>query len=514
MVSPHPMNGYEKTAASIEELATALRRLPEEKRIVLCHGVFDLLHIGHIRYLEQARSFGDILVVTITPDRFVDKGPHRPAFPEQLRAEAVASLSCVDHVAINQWPTAEQTLRQLKPHVYVKGMEFKDTSDDPTGKIAGEAKVCEELGIAIRFTGDIVFSSSHLINTYHSNLPQEVDDYIRVFRRRNSLDDIRTVLDRMADLKVLVLGDAIMDAYQYCEAIGKSSKDPTLVVRRQSEDIFAGGVLAVANHVAGFTDQVDLLTVLGAQESYERMIRSSLHTNVTPLFLFSPEAPTMLKRRFVDGYSLNKLLEIYVCGDDTLPENVACQLRSLLKERIAGYDLVICADFGHGAISRETALLLAEHAPFLAVNTQANAGNRGFHVITRYPRMDYGCIARHELDLESRDRNGPVRPHMDRLLRQLGCRCFTVTLGRKGCAVSDCDDGFIVVPSFARKIVDRVGAGDALFALTSLAACLGVEGELLAFLGNVAGSLAVEVIGNKKPVNREAALKYITALMK
>ena len=504
----------EKIAASIEELATVLRQLPPAKRIVLCHGVFDLLHIGHIRYFEQARTFGDILVVTITPDRFVDKGPHRPAFSEKLRAEAVASLSCVDYVAINQWPTAEQTMRQLKPHVYVKGMEFKDATGDPTGKIAREAKAAEEMGIAIRFTGDIVFSSSHLINTCLSNLPQEMDDYMRVFRRRNSLDDIRTVLDRMAGLKVLVLGDAIMDAYQYCEAIGKSSKDPTLVVRRQSEDIFAGGVLAVANHVAGFAGRVDLVTVLGARESYEQLIRSSLHTNVTPHFLFSPDAPTMLKRRFVDGYSLNKLLEIYVCGDDRLPEHVARQLRALLTERIAGYDLVICADFGHGVISRETARLLAEQAPFLAVNTQANAGNRGFHVITRYPRMDYGCLAKHELDLESRDRNGPVRPHMDRLLRQLGGRCFTVTLGRKGCAVSNRDEEFVFVPALARKIVDRVGAGDALFAVTSLAAFLDVESELLAFLGNVAGSLAVEVIGNKKTINRETALKYITALMK
>ena len=95
----------------IEQLAKLLQSLrAENKKIVNCHGVFDLLHIGHIRHLEQARRIGDILVVTITPDRYVDKGPHRPAFTETLRAETIASLSCVDYVAINQWPTAEETL--------------------------------------------------------------------------------------------------------------------------------------------------------------------------------------------------------------------------------------------------------------------------------------------------------------------------------------------------------------------------------------------------------------------
>ena len=76
------------------------------KVVVHCHGVFDLLHIGHIRYFEQARRMGDLLIVTLTPDHYVDKGPHRPAFTQDLRAESIASLSCVDYVAINAWTTA------------------------------------------------------------------------------------------------------------------------------------------------------------------------------------------------------------------------------------------------------------------------------------------------------------------------------------------------------------------------------------------------------------------------
>ena len=160
-------NGKIKTIEELTEVLASHRA--ESKKIVHCHGVFDLLHIGHIRYFEQAQGMGDVLVVTVTPDQYVDKGPHRPAFNEILRAEAVASLSCVDYVAINKWPTAEETLRFLRPDVYVKGSEFKNMASDMTGKIAREEKVVREIGGTLAFAEDIVFSSTNLINRYVSN---------------------------------------------------------------------------------------------------------------------------------------------------------------------------------------------------------------------------------------------------------------------------------------------------------------------------------------------------------
>ncbi len=179
------IRGQQEKICDIKTLADISRSLRDQgKTIVHCHGVFDLLHIGHIRYFGQARAMGDCLLVTITPDRFVDKGPHRPAFPEALRAEAVASLSCVDHVAVNEWQTAEETLRLLRPHFYVKGAEFKARSSDMTGKIGREAAVAQEMGVALRFTEDIVFSSSSLINRFFSNFSREITDYLYVFRQR------------------------------------------------------------------------------------------------------------------------------------------------------------------------------------------------------------------------------------------------------------------------------------------------------------------------------------------
>jgi rfaE bifunctional protein nucleotidyltransferase chain/domain len=151
---------------SLEKLAEKIREVKsQDKTIVHCHGCFDLMHPGHIKYFQAAKRMGDILVVTITPDRYVDKGPDRPVFPEMLRAESIAALECVDYVAINQWPTAVETLRLLRPHFYVKGQEFENL-EDKTGKLQKEYKVVKEVGAEIRFTHEIVFSSTKLLNTY------------------------------------------------------------------------------------------------------------------------------------------------------------------------------------------------------------------------------------------------------------------------------------------------------------------------------------------------------------
>lgn len=133
------------------------------KKVVLCHGCFDLMHPGHIKYFQAAKLMGDILAVTVTPDAFVDKGPGRPIFNQQLRAESIAALECVDYVAINKWPTAEETIRLLRPDIYVKGQEFEGL-EDKTGKLQKELKVIQDLGVEIRFTHEIVFSSTELIN--------------------------------------------------------------------------------------------------------------------------------------------------------------------------------------------------------------------------------------------------------------------------------------------------------------------------------------------------------------
>ncbi|MFC1516297.1 PfkB family carbohydrate kinase [Thermodesulfobacteriota bacterium] len=486
----------------------------ENKKIVLCHGCFDLLHVGHIRHFRQAKRFGDVLVVTLTPDRFVDKGSGRPAFPEKLRAESIASLDEIDFVAINEWPTAENTIRLLKPHYYAKGLEFKDAKSDYTGKIDKEKAVVEEVGAQLIFTDDIVFSSSNLINRFLMDKPAEIKEFLDIFRKRYDLEYIHDVLDEMALLKVMVIGDTILDDYQYCEAIGKSSKDPVLALKYMDNEMFAGGILAVANHVASFVQNVRLFSVRGENESFEDFIDGKLHRNITPHFVMKPGAPTIIKRRFLDGYSFNKLLEVYIMDSSELPDGLDQEFCDMVKEELPKYDMVITADFGHGAISKRMIKTLCESSSFLAVNTQANAGNRGFHTISSYPRADFVSLAEHEIRLEKRTMSAPLRPMMNELYEKLNCRTFVVTRGRKGCLVRGKNKSFVACPSLTMNVVDRVGAGDAFLTIAALSSFLGVDEEVIGFLGNAVGAMAVEIIGNKKSIGKMTLKKYITSIMK
>lgn len=497
---------------SLDDLAV---RLEDERRrgrrVVLCHGVFDLLHIGHIRYLRRARELGDVLVVTCTPDRFVDKGPGRPAFTEQLRAEALASLDCVDYVAINAWPTAEETLRLLRPHVYAKGAEYKNL-DDGTGNIVREVRAAEEIGARAEFVEDIVFSSSNLINRYLSNFSRETQEYLGLFRQRHSIGEIVTRLDSLRDLTVLLVGDAIIDEYVYCSPLGASSKDPVLAVRHQSTERFAGGAAAVANHLAQHVKRVVFCTVLG-DDGEEDFFRQRLAPNVEMRPCLRPGASTVRKSRALDGYSFQKLLEIYHMADTTLPDSVADALQKEVDAALPDADLVVAADFGNGCIMLPLAARLSESAPFLAVNAQANAGNRGQHTIGRWPRADFISQALHEMTLEFRNSSLTSIDMMVELKRRLRARAVLLTEGRRGCSVLNADE-LQRAPSFAATVVDRVGAGDALFSLTSLAAYRDCPADVIAFLGNIAGCLAVETIGNATAVSRDAIIKYITAIMK
>ena len=498
----------------IEELARVIQVLKNQgKKIVQCHGVFDILHIGHIRHLEEAKQWGDILIVTITPDRFAAKGDERPVFNESFRAQTVTSLHFVDYVSIIREPDAAEAIRLLKPHIFVRGSSLRDQNIESSRHMEKENEAIKEICATLIYTDDIEFSSTNIINRFFSNISEEIKEYLKVFRQRYKNDDLFHILDRMEGFNVLVIGDTILDEYQYCEAIGKSSKDPVLALRYQSHDLFAGGVLAVANHVANFAGKVKLVTVIGEKDSHEEFIRTQLRPNIDPHLIVQENAPTLIKRRFIEGYSLNKLFEVYVMDNKGLSKKKTYELCEWIKSIISRYDIVIAADFGHGAISDDVIDVLVEYSPFLAVNTQANAGNRGFNTISKYKKADYVCLAEHEIRLEARSIDGDLRQITEKIAERLKCKYFVVTRGRRGALIRSERGSFIEVPAFAQNIVDRIGAGDAFFAVTSMVALQSVNPELLGFIGNAVGSLAVEIIGNKKSIDKESTKRTIKNLL-
>src|SRR5262245_3218734 len=502
----------------VRPIAELARLLTQHRRrglkIVHCHGVFDVIHPGHIRHLIAAKAEGDVLVVTITADKFVDKGPGRPAFNEQLRIEALAALSCVDYVAINRAPSAVDLIHALKPDVYVKGSDYVQRGEDPTGNIQAEEQAILAIGGRIHFTDEIAFSASSLINSNFGIFPPETETWLHKFRKTYTANDVVRFLENASALKVLVIGEPIIDEYVFCHGLGKATKDPVLAVQYRSTESHAGGTIAIANHLAGFVGQVGLLGQIGEIDCREDFIRRHLKPNITPFFTYRQNAPTIHKRRFVDSHTGARMFELYIMDDAQSLDHDVGRLVDQVETIARDYDLVIVADYGHGMMAPPVIDSVLRQARFLSVNTQCNAGNRGFNTISKYRRADYVCLAAHELETETRMTHATIHELANVISNRIQCPNFTITRGKTGTVHFDSKGNFDEVPSFGSEIVDRVGAGDTVLAVTSAMVIQDAPWDIVGFVGNIAGAQAVAQLGNRQPLNPVSLVKAIRALMK
>jgi rfaE bifunctional protein nucleotidyltransferase chain/domain len=499
----------------LDELAAQLDAARTDgRRVVLCHGVFDLLHPGHIQHFREARSLGDVLVVTVTADQFVNKGPGRPAFNHGLRMESLAALDCVSFVGLSEWPSAVEVIKRLKPHVYVKGSEYADAGKDVTGQITEEVAAVQEVGGDVHYSIGIVFSSSSLINTWFSTLPPAADVFIRGFRERHTVDEVLGALHAIADLRVLVIGDIIIDQYCYVTPLAKSPRESIIASQYVSEEQFAGGSLAIANHLAGLCKEVTLLATLGPDPEHLTFVKEHLRPNVQLQLQHTPTRPTVVKRRFLEATFLSKLFEIQVLDDSPHDDETDRALEHKLHAAIPEHDLVVVADFGHGLLTHRLRRMLTSSDAWLGVNTQANSANLGFNTIAGYDRVNFGCIHELELRLATRSKHGGIHELAERTLRSLQADRFMVTAGPRGTMLLEARGGTFETPSLAARVIDRVGAGDTVFSTAAPLVFRGVNSEIVGLLGNCGGSMAVQTVCNRSFIDRSAMAKFIMHLLK
>lgn len=501
-----------KTIPELAEIAATLKKMG--RRVVHCHGVFDLIHPGHIRHLQAACAQGDILIVTITADRFVNKGPGRPAFNQQLRSETLAAIAWVDYVGINDAPNAVDLIKAVRPDVYVKGSDYLRPEDDPTGMIREEEQAIRSVGGRIHFTDEIMFSSSQLINSYLDVFPAETEVWLKKFRACWSIEEVLGYLETARELRVLVIGEAIIDEYLFCHGLGKATKDPILAVQLRSMESHAGGALAIANHLGSFVKEVGVIAQIGQLEPDDDFIRRHLVPGVTPYFVTRTNAPTIRKRRFVDHHTGARMLEVYIMEDSEPEVEDIDRLTKTIDHLAADYDAVVVADYGHGMLMPPVVEATVRAARFLAVNTQANAGNRGLNTISKYQRADYVCLAAHEVELETRMRHAALPRLAAAVANSIDCHHFTITRGKSGSVHFDRGGELVEVPAFAKHVTDRVGAGDAVLAVTSPLVAAEAPWDIVGLVGNIAGAQMVAELGNRISINRLSLVKAITSLMK
>jgi len=486
---------YRHKIKSVDELCAAIGPHPREKTVVMCHGVFDLVHPGHIRHLLYAKTKANILVASLTADIHIAKAQYRPFVPQELRALNLAALEMVDYVLIDEEATPLGNLSRVQPDFFAKGYEYQDGGVHP--RTQQEIDAVEKYGGELLFTpGDIVYSSSALIE---SGPPNISIDKLLMLMQADGVDfgRLHKVLKKFKGIAVHVVGDTIVDSLTHTTMIGGMTKTPTPSVRFDSRQDFIGGAAIVAQHLAAAGADVTFSTVLGDDPMKDFVLEGLEKSGVTVRPIIDRTRPTTQKNAFVCAdYRLLKV--------DTLDNrSISDHIVETIAEQIQGTrsDAVVFSDFRHGIFNRRTIPALTDAIPrgsFRVADSQVASrwGNildfKGFDLVTPNEREARFAMA---------DQDTGVRPLAGQLHEESGCRMVILKLGDRG--VLTCRPGkgndlrsFFVVDSLVERVVDAVGAGDALLAYATLAMVADGSEVTATILGSVAAALECEIDGN------------------
>ena len=497
---------------SAEQIREVIGARPRSKKVIMCHGTFDVVHPGHVRHLLYAKTKADLLIASLTADEHIKKGNMRPYVPQGLRAMNLAALEMVDYVVVDQDPTPIKNLALIQPDYFAKGYEYTAGSIHP--KTQEEIDVLEGYGGEIIFTpGDIVYSSSALIALSPPSIA--VEKLMTLMEAEGvSFSDLSNALQKIKGLRVHVVGDTIVDSYTHCSMIGGMTKTPTMSVRFENKVDYVGGAGVVAKHLRAAGAEVTFSTVLG-NDVFKRFVLDDLNAfGVHCLPIVDETRPTTNKNAIVaENY---RLLKVDTLDNRSISDKILEQLKKQLGET-AG-QAVVFSDFRHGIFNRGTIPPLTEAIPKGAFRVADSQVASRWGNILEFQNFDLITPNEREARFALGDQDSVVRPLALELLNRSHCGTLILKCGERGIITYRSKHqnefrAFFNIETFANRLVDAVGAGDALLAYATLALVATKNDVIASILGNMAAGVECEHDGNW-PVTPELVLKKIDAIEK
>ncbi len=361
-----------------------------------------------------------------------------------------------------------------------------------------------------------------------ADMPKSARAYWGAIRERYTYDDISGALESLKGLRVLVLGDLVIDEYCYCRVSGTVSKAPVLAAIYEGMQRMLGGGGVIARHAAELASEVHYVGTVGAlDQGHDELTTILENEGITSKLITWPGTHTVTKRRYITGGYPNplessphgagvdrsiRLFEIGFMATTPLPKQVEEELCAYLSDMAPKYDVVIVADFGHGLISQKVRETISARANWWSVNAQTNSSNFGFNRITKHAKADFVCIDELEARLPSGDRTSRLGDIVQGLRESLECSSIMVTRGKEGLVLFNGREAH-EAPALANRVVDTVGAGDAVLAMASLCKARHLDEELVVLLGSCSGALAAWQVGNQAPVRKSRLLGYVESAL-
>jgi|CXWL01.1.fsa_nt_gi rfaE bifunctional protein kinase chain/domain/rfaE bifunctional protein nucleotidyltransferase chain/domain len=500
-------------------LAVVSQARASGRRIVQCHGCFDIVHPGHIRYLEFARQQGDVLIVSLTGDLDVGKGENRPYIPQEFRAENLAAIMFVDHVYVNPQATAKELLEEVRPDVYVKGKEYEGSTDP--GFVAEKQVVERHGGRIIYSSGEVVFSSTQLI----SRMPRGAEMQSRRLRAYCEAYDVTEsslgeMMDRFHGLRVVVVGDVILDRYVMCDAVGLAGEGPMISLAHRDEQTYVGGAAIVARHVAALGAHAFLLSAgAGANDFVTGSVTKVLADQGVDAQLIHARPSIVEKTRFLaDDAKLFKLDRAARVPLDSVAQKQAV---TMLEQQCKTADAVIFCDFGYGMISES---LLQRVLPTLRHNVRIITADvsGGRANLLNFRNANLLSPTEREARAMLNDYDSGLSNVAWEILSQTQAQHIFITLEKRGLLVFERRSHdrsspewsarlrSELLPAFADHAVDRLGCGDAMLAASTLALTTGSNLMQAAYLGNAAAAIEVGLLGNH-PIKQDQLRSWLAS---
>jgi rfaE bifunctional protein kinase chain/domain/rfaE bifunctional protein nucleotidyltransferase chain/domain len=502
---------YKHKIKTQSELLKIVGAFPRKKKVIICHGVFDVVHPGHIRHLAYAKTKANYLVVSITADKHIKKAMYRPHIPEGLRALNLAAFEMVDYVIIDEEATPINLVETLKPDFFAKGFEYTSSGLPPATQ--EEATAVESYGGQMIFTpGDVVYSSSKFLNL---SLPQvQIDKLLHLMEYNGvTFDSLKETLKKISTYHIHVIGDTIVDTYTRTNFIGGQTKTPTFSVLYQGHENYIGGAGIVSQHLKAAGAKVTFSTVLGEDKLKDFVIEGLKESGVEVNPIIDQTRPTTNKNTIISGDY--RLLKLDTLDNRAISQEILEKLESFIKETPA--DAVVFSDFRHGIFNALSVPTLTKAIPtdiFKVADSQVASrwGNIGefkeFDLITPNEREARFVLA---------DQDSTVGRLAGSLIETSACLNLILKLGDRGIIGlsrnSAVKDAYFSLDSFANNVVDPVGAGDALLAYATLSLLSTGSLVIAGILGSMAAACECEIDGNV-PIKAENVLAKIDSVEK
>lgn len=435
-------------------------------KVGLAHGVFDFIHIGHIEHFKEAKKFCDTLIISVTADKYVNKGPNRPAFNINERINLLKSIKYVDKVLISNSDTAVKSIKKIKPNIYFKGLDYQNVDKKNKNNLAKEIKALKKFGGKFIVTKSKLRSSSKILNENYNFLKKDVKIFLNTLNKKQLINKLKTTLfknQKSSKLNSLLLsGEQIIDCYTDVKLQGKSQKSSVISAVKHKSKKYGGGTILVANLLSELMDRLTYL-VNGNSKTINKL--KNFLNNKSKLTLISTNTDIkkfLIKERFIENYSKARLFQLNQ-NQIFYKSNENKNFKKTFLTKIKQFNNVLIFDYGYGYFDEVFANNLKSKSNKFFINCQTNSSNYGFNLFSKYNKAEILCVDEAEFRLTVKNKEANIKDLLNKNKNTLrNYKIFIVTCGSKGCYILY-KKKIYYIPTVFETTLDTTGCGDIFF---------------------------------------------------